>query len=837
MTVGSLFLVVVLLAALGGAAAAFLVIRGDRGSLVWMRWLTWISLGFAAGAALLLMALILAQRYDIAYVYQYTSQDLAFGYRLSAFWAGQEGSFLLWLLLGAVFTVLQLRRARQFEPYVVFFMLLVQAGLAVFLLVDSPFRSLGRVVTDGFGMNPLLQNPWMVTHPPVLFVGYAGLVVPFAYALAGLWRRDYDEWVKLALPWTLLGWLFLGAGIYLGAYWAYETLGWGGYWGWDLVENSSLIPWLTGTALLHGLLIQRYRQRLRHGNLILAIGTFFLVLYATYLTRSGILSEISTHSFVETGLTPWMVGLLLATLAIAVGFLVSRWRDIPRSPVLAGKDQESLMEGDVSGTVGRTGGSWLSRDFTFLLTILILLLVTAPIWLGTLAPVVTKIVQGTPVKVDESFYPVATGPWVLVMLAVLCLCPFLGWQESEWKRLRGLLIIPAVISVLAVVAAVLVGARQPYSLLFILLAAFALGSNAAMVVRTARGGILRLGGYLTHVGVGLVIVGIVASSAYNVDGPSLVLVEGQPQEALGYQFTFVGWQETPGEKPALRVEVERGGDRFIALPQLYNNPQDNSLMATPHIHHYLTHDVYIAAEGYEPGQAEEIVQVSEGQTVQAAGYELTLETLVPHDGTVEALLVVAGGDPRGLITATYAISDVDAPYQPVMLPGGGMLTVVQVDFAPAGLFWVDETTPVLVGSYQARLMDFTMQPHGNLTDTIVAGAVVEFTGPEGTVVVTPTQIVGPDDVQTPPVEIAPGISVRLVRMAVEQGAAQIQVDGITVGPQATLQVQGAGSSAGLARVHVSIKPGISLLWLGGLLLLLGTGVAVVRRWLEGRRSS
>jgi hypothetical protein len=257
-------------------------------------------------------------------------------------------------------------------------------------------------------------------------------------------------------------------------------------------------------------------------------------------------------------------------------------------------------------------------------------------------------------------------------------------------------------------------------------------------------------------------------------------------------------------------------------------------MAVPAIHHYLTHDVYIAAEGYEPGQGEEVVQLAEEQTVAAAGYELTLEALTPRDMVVEVLLTVASAGQRNLITATYDASGASAP-QTVALPGGGTLAVLRVDHDPAGLFWVDETAPVVIGPYQAQLVDFSMQPHGNLTDTIVAGAVVEFTGPEGVVVITPTQIVSADEVQTPPVELAPGISVRLVQMAVEQRAAQIQVDGLELQPQVTLQVQGTGSAAGLARVHVSIKPGINLLWLGGLLLLVGTAVAVVRRWVEGRR--
>jgi cytochrome c-type biogenesis protein CcmF len=835
MTIGTTLLVFGLLAALGGAGAAFLVIQGNRSSLVWMRWLVYITLALALAASALLMALILAQRYDVSYVYQYTSQDLPLGYRISAFWAGQEGSFLLWLLLAAVFTVLQIRLARQFEPYVVFFLLLVQAGLSIFLLVDSPFRLSGQVVTDGFGLNPLLQNPWMVAHPPVLFIGYAGLAVPFAYALAALWRRDYDEWVRVALPWTLLSWCFLGAGIYLGAYWAYETLGWGGYWGWDLVENSSLIPWLTGTALLHGLLIQRYRQRLRQGNLILAIGTFILVLYATYLTRSGILSEISTHSFVETGLAPWMVGLLLLVTTVGVAFLVSRWKDIPRSPIFVGKNDKSLLEGDVAGTVGRDVRTWLSRDFTFLLTILILLLVTAPVWVGTVAPIVTKVLSGRPAKVDESFYPLATSPWMLLLLFVLCLCPFLGWEQSEWKRLRGLLVIPAAVAVLSVVVAVVVGAHQPFSLFFILLAAFALASNAVMVVRTARGGILRLGGYLTHVGVGFAIVGIVASSAYGVDGPSLALVEGRAQEALGYQYTFLGWQETPGERPALRLEVQRGDDRFVALPQLYNNPQDNSLMATPFIRHYLTQDLYISAEGYEPGASTETVQVTEAQTVQAAGYTLTLEALVPQGPDMQVRLAVTSGGQSSLVTATYPISDVNAPHKTATLPGGGTVTVWQGQQQYAGEIRVTDQDYTQVGHYAFTLVRFVA--HG---DTGTAGVVIEMMGPGISVEVTPTLVIGADGTtRSVPVEVTPGVYLEVTRMAVEERAAWVKVSGLELPTPASvvqLQVQGAGMSAGLARVHVSIKPGINLLWLGGVLLLAGTLVAVVRRWLEGRRS-
>ncbi len=834
MILGTLLLAVAFLAALGGAAAAASVIRGFRAGLSWMRLLAYAALACAALSSLLLLGLILAQRYDVSYVYQYTSRDLALGYRLAAFWAGPQGSFLLWLLLAAILTVLQIRRSRQLEPYVLFFTLLVQAALAILLLADNPFLPLGSAVVDGLGMHPLLQNPWMVAHPPALFVGYAGLTLPFAYALAGLWRRDYDEWAGLALPWALLGWFFLGLGIYLGAYWSYETLGWGGYWGWDLVENSSLIPWLTGTALLHGLLIQRYRQRLRQGNLILAIGTFLLILYAACLTRSGILGGISNHSFVASGLAPWMAGLLLIMTAVGVYFLVARWRDIPRSPVFAGKEDEPLREGDLRGTVGLGPATWLSRDLAFLLAIVVLLFAAAPVWIGTVVPVVSGLLLPRTFLVDVAFYPRTMALPTLLLLLLLCVCPLLGWQESAWRRLRRLLAIPALLSIAGAAVAFLLGVRQPLWLLFVLLGTFALAANILMIVRAVRGGVLRLGGYLTHVGVGLVIIGIVASAAYNVESPVLALAEGQPQSALGYSFTFLGWQETPGERPALRLDVQRSGERFIARPALYSNPQDNSVLAAPYIRKYLAYDLYIAANGYDPGAELETVSVSEAQTVYAAGYTLTLRSLTRIGPDVEAVLDVGADGQRRLITATYPYSDTTAPLRPVSLPGGGLLAVGQVVFPPPGEVPVIEGDPTVVGNFTVMMLSFS--PHGPGGSS--SGIVLEVIGPGVAEVITPTLTVGSTgEVMSTPIEVAPGIYVQVTRMAVEQRMAWVKLSGIdmpSVPGVALLNIQPAGGNHGVARVQVSIKPGINLLWLGGLLLLLGTLVALLRRWREGR---
>ncbi|MGC8874198.1 MAG: cytochrome c biogenesis protein CcsA [Chloroflexia bacterium] len=818
MSTGTFFLAAVLLAALGGMVACYRVIRGQREALSWARWLTWLAGASALLASLLLLALILFQRYDIAYVYEYTSRELSLPLRLSAFWAGQQGSFLLWLLLSAVGALLQIRRAREFEPYVLFFLLLVQAGLTLFLLVDSPFRPLGRPVSDGFGLNPLLQNVWMVLHPPALFLGYAGLAIPFAYALAGLWRRDYDGWVALALPWTLAGWFFLGLGILLGAYWAYETLGWGGYWGWDLVENSSLIPWLTGTALLHGLLIQRYRGRLRHGVFLLAAVSFLLVLYATYLTRSGVLSEISTHSFVESQLGPWMLGLLGVCAAAGLRLLASRWSDIPRSPVLAGPARGPRLVGDVEGSVGRAPRSWFSRDLTFLLTLLLLLLMAAPVWVGTLVPVMTRL-RGTADALDTAFYPRTTAPTLFLLLAVLSLCPFLGWQGSEWRRLGRFLAVPALVAVLSFIAALLMGARQPLSLALIVLGAFACASNVAMIVRTLRGGVLRLGGYLAHVGVGVVVVGVVVSSAYSVDGPRLTLVEGEPREALGYRFTFVGWQESPGKHPALRLEVEQGDRRFIALPELFQNPQDGSLVATPEVRRGLAYDLYIAAEGYTPPAEAEQALLIEGEPAAVGGYTMTLRTLERLEPLVRATVDYETVEGSGMVTLTQGLSET--------LPGGESL-FLEDTFT---LLPLQKGNPLQAGPYTVTLQRFTTMH--DASGGVEAGAVVSFATADGARVVTPTLQVGQDgQVNAPPLSLSSEVQVRLLHIAVEEGTAWLQVSGIDLPPwprAVWLRLEPPPGSGGTAQVHVSLKPGMSLLWTGATLLLVGTAVAFLRR--------
>ncbi len=303
---GTILIISGIAAAMLASVSYALVPNGHAAALAYGRFGTRAALGAVLLVVALIVYLFLMRRYDIKYVYDYSSADLELRFRVAAMWAGQPGSFVLWALWGLLAAQLLIRRTRHAEPYVLSVFMLLQAALLTFMLMRNPFVPYTDPTTgaamfppDGKGLNELLHNPWMVIHPPILFTGYALLAVPFAFALAGLWRRDYDGWARQALPWTLAGWSFLGLALLLGGYWAYETLGWGGYWGWDPVENSALVPWLTATALLHALLVQRTSGGFRRASFALAILTYLLVFYATFLTRTGVLSSFSVHSFGE----------------------------------------------------------------------------------------------------------------------------------------------------------------------------------------------------------------------------------------------------------------------------------------------------------------------------------------------------------------------------------------------------------------------------------------------------------------------------------------------------------------------------------------------------------
>jgi len=703
---GTILIISGIAAAMLASVSYALVPNGHAAALAYGRFGTRAALGAVLLVVALIVYLFLMRRYDIKYVYDYSSADLELRFRVAAMWAGQPGSFVLWALWGLLAAQLLIRRTRHAEPYVLSVFMLLQAALLTFMLMRNPFVPYTDPTTgaamfppDGKGLNELLHNPWMVIHPPILFTGYALLAVPFAFALAGLWRRDYDGWARQALPWTLAGWSFLGLALLLGGYWAYETLGWGGYWGWDPVENSALVPWLTATALLHALLVQRTSGGFRRASFALAILTYLLVFYATFLTRTGVLSSFSVHSFVEEGLK-WIMTSFLAALAIfSLAFLGWRWRDIPSRPI-----SEKL----------------LSRDSFFVLMILGLLVIATVVALGTSMPVISSIsgvgqvlqnIFGSAFEIDRgnalnpqapvftdgrfglvgSFYAATVPPLALILLALVIIGPLLGWHDTNMRHLLRALRWPALAAVAITCIALVLGARDPLPLAYIGLGAFAAGTNILMIARSLKSGWLRLGGYLAHLGLAVLLTGVVGSSFYASPDLKIVVPQGQTVTAYGYDFSFNDWKQTPIGKGVLDLTVKRGDDTFNAAPTLYFNPRMGATMAEPSIKSEFFRDVYISPQEYEPPNDRNSARLAVNGKQEIGPYTITFlgfdasESHTAGSGDIGAKLrVTYQGQDSTVTPAIRLVANETDPAKaiqllPAALPGGHSISFENFD--------------------------------------------------------------------------------------------------------------------------------------------------------------
>ncbi len=782
----------------------------------------------------LLMYLIVTHDFRLAYVYAYSDTSLPFNYLISTFWGGQEGSFLLWALCGGLLGLPLLRYARVYESRVMVFYNLTLLSLILLLLRQDPFRfheglTSAMVPLDGNGLNPLLQNPWMVIHPPVMFVGYASLAIPFAFALAALWMRRYDEWIKISMPWVLLSVGTLGTAIMMGGYWAYETLGWGGYWGWDPVENASLVPWLVTVALVHGFLLQRGRKRFRRLNLVLAISAYLLVVYATFLTRSGVLSDFSVHSFVDLGISGWLVFNIVFFLLLSVVMLAWRWREIPGA------------EGDEP---------FFSRTIFFVLGIVMLILIALVVVFGTSAPLITRLWMSTPAQVGPDFYN-GLGFWLAIGLAlVLGATPFLAWhriRKGIGSRLGGVVGLSCAI----VGVTVALGVRDPRALVYLLAVFFSTSANIwAMTEKVRAGAWRRSGGELTHIGLGLMLVGFLTTGAFDSTA-KVRLVQGESHEVLGSTMTFLGVDKpTPASRDAMVIEVEDdSGSQYLLRPLMWVNEKSNQLVANPDIHSTFMGDLYVAPVEYQPGEPTPPsgrLVLSKGEPVAFRdwilvfqGFDMSGEHSMGEPMDIGIVVKIQRPDQLPVIVTPHmAAAEEGMRRIPAAIPGTeGTLHAtamavdvgrVQVELHGLG-GGIDFEQVLKIGeAVNYRGMNITFDGF-DLSDfdpeagKISFGAVFSVERDGESVEVVP-QFRNLEDGPTVDPALIPGtdgLSLTMGRVSADDGSVELRI----YDPLLTEQ---PGDPASLV-VDVSTKPLISLVWLGTLLMIAGISIALFLR--------
>jgi len=622
MVLGDICLALAFVTALFSAFLFFMGAKGRARFLDAGRKSYFFFLFFTSVATFYLLYLFLTYHFEVEYVYGYSSSDLPLFYLISSFWAGQEGTILLWLFFGAILGIFLFKRSGIYKGYVMAFYLLVQIFLLVLLLKKSPFTLLPWFPIEGKGLNPLLQDFWMVIHPPVVFIGYAALAVPFSYALAALARNDYEDWIRFALPWAAFSCLTLGAGIFIGGYWAYKVLGWGGYWGWDPVENASLVPWLLSIALVHGLLLEKTRGRVRRANFLLAILCFLLVLYATFLTRSGVLGDFSVHSFADLGINAYLVLFMLFFTCFSFGLFILRLSNIKR--VEATKNL-------------------LSGEFLIFLAITFLSVSALLVLLGTSAPIITKIF-GQASNVGTAYYVNTQLPLGIIFAFLLGFAPFLGWKGTRWEDLKKTAILVLAISAFLTIIAFVLKVNLFVYLIFMFVSFLALVGNLVGLLRRTKSGLKFLGGYLTHFGVGLMLIGIITSSGYS-RSIKINLPKKESREAFGYKFTYLGTEkDTLTQKDALRVKVEKGSRSFVARPRFYFSEYNQGYMRAPYIKVNLLDDLYLAPlEHREPDEisGNQFI-IKKGETKEVEGYDIKFVGFdVSSHGTEEGMSVGA----------------------------------------------------------------------------------------------------------------------------------------------------------------------------------------------------
>jgi len=686
--IGSIILTIALAFSIISMIMYFLNYRGYKNTLDYGRIAYHGMAVLVIAASVFLWYAILTHQYQYEYIYSYSDnalRKLGIFHLASAFWGGQQGSFMLWLLLTSIVGIILQSYASKrgdleprvmavftlattfllvmvspwfknpFEyiwmtptfikvehlnsqffslPFIQQFYFTDQSSNQAFIQINKEFVSLltqagvsvNQFIIDGKGLNPQLLNFWMQIHPPILFTGFSMATVPFAFAIAALMKNDYKSWVSQAFPWMLAGMGILGLGIMLGGYWAYEMLGWGGYWAWDPVENSSLIPWLVGVAGIHTLLVQK-RSQVKGGigkyaktNLMLCVLTYVLVLYSTFLTRSGVLGDASVHSFVDPGMIVYLFLILFMGTFILLGFgmIIFRWKTLNENI----KDEESI----------------LSRELALFTAMIVLIASAIIVLVGTSAPIFGK-------SVDTFFYDEMHLPLAIIIMFLNGISLLIKWQRSELNELIKKSLFAAAVSIMFTILLIVIGGVHEIMIILLsLTTAFSLFVNLDIAIKIVKGNMKMLGAYVAHIGIALFLLGVIGSAVYSEE-MNVDLVKGKPVTAFGYEMTFTEYYPIENNtKYAFNVNVKRGNSEYKVTPVMYLSDFNNSLMREPAILTLLTKDIYLSPLGYDDGRSNQsggkTVTVSLGSEVNYEDAVIKYEDFIKPDMTA----MMSGGD-------------------------------------------------------------------------------------------------------------------------------------------------------------------------------------------------
>jgi cytochrome c-type biogenesis protein CcmF len=799
-TIGQLLVLLSFVACGLAGLTYFRAAKDERRMAEWIRIAraAWVVMTVSVlGSGALLIYVVVTHQFQFAYVYEHSSLSLPLEYLVSASWAGQEGSFLLWILLNGLVGLGLIRWGRDYEATTMSVVALCQIflismilgleigplsiGASPFQLLadkfpDAPMLRAGVVPADGSGLNDLLQNYWMVIHPPTLFVGFAAMIVPFAFAVSALWKKRYTDWVRPALPWALFASMILGVGIAMGGYWAYVTLSFGGYWAWDPVENSSLVPWLIGVAAVHTMIIQKRSGRSHKAALFLSILAYMFVVYSTFLTRSGILGDISVHSFVDLGLYNQLLLWILSMGVIGLGLFAHRYRELPKPT----KEPE-----------------FLSREFMIFLGAMLLTAIAAVVILGTSSPILGRIFRDSPSTVPIAFY----NKWVLPLSIGFVFLAGLGqlfwWNKMSVESVNKVLLRPIVLAVVSTIAILLftpfveettaqMAAARPevlqagigdsvvglwssfgpglLLLLLVFAGFFALYGNGIVAWRIAKGNPKLAGGAIAHVGLAVMVLGVIASSGFSnpiartLVGPggqsrdNFVISRGETQFMSGYTVTYRGQELNDEDRPSFVMDfIGPDGRPFTLKPVTYQSTTQQWIQH-PDVRLGFLKDLFVAVSPNEMFDTED-------------------------------------DDDEGTITLTRG-----------------------------------DSTVLGDGRFVVRFENFNLQTnsqHDANGSRIVVGANIGVTDLQSGVsrTVTPLYVVEADrSVVADPVVLDEwDISIAFTGMQVDSGAIRLQVEGVAMAPEDWLVVQAYE------------KPLINLVWIGIIMISFGFVVAMIRR--------